>query len=96
MRRRATISSGVAAGRTLLQTATAEPSASSYRASALDAMSEADALSDRIAVIDHGRIIALDTPGGLKSRVRDMNVVEVELFGLPEEMLPGLRALPND
>jgi ABC-2 type transport system ATP-binding protein len=57
-------------------------------------MFEADALSDRIAVIDHGRIIALDTPGGLKSRVRDLNVVEVELFGLPEEMLPGLRALP--
>ncbi|HET6846623.1 MAG TPA: ABC transporter ATP-binding protein, partial [Anaerolineales bacterium] len=55
---------------------------------------EADALSDRIAVINHGRIIALDTPGGLKSQVRDMNVVEVELFGLPAEMLPALRALP--
>jgi ABC-2 type transport system ATP-binding protein len=57
-------------------------------------MFEADALSDRIAVIDHGRIVALDTPGGLKSQVRDMNVVEVEMFGLPEEMLSGLRALP--
>ena len=57
-------------------------------------MFEADALSNRIAVINHGRIIALDTPGGLKSQVRDMNVVEVEMFGLPEEMLPGLRALP--
>jgi ABC-2 type transport system ATP-binding protein len=57
-------------------------------------MFEADALSDRVAVINHGRIIALDTPGGLKSQVRDMNVVEVEMFGLPAEMLPALRALP--
>lgn len=57
-------------------------------------MFEADALSDRIAVIDHGRIVALDTPGGLKSQVRDMNVVEVELFGLPEDMLEGVRRLP--
>jgi ABC-2 type transport system ATP-binding protein len=57
-------------------------------------MFEADALSDRIAVINHGRIVALDTPGGLKSQVRDMNVVEVEMFGLPADMLNGLRALP--
>ena len=57
-------------------------------------MFEADALSERIAVINHGRIIALDTPGGLKSQVRDLNVVEVEMFGLPAEMLAGLRALP--
>lgn len=57
-------------------------------------MFEADLLSDRIAVINQGRIIALDTPAGLKSHVRDMNVLEVEMFGLPEEMLNGLRALP--
>ena len=57
-------------------------------------MFEADALCDRIAVINHGRIVALDTPGGLKSKVRDMNVVEVETFGMPEDMLEGLRTLP--
>ncbi len=57
-------------------------------------MFEADALCDRIAVINHGRIIALDTPSGLKSAVRDLNVVEVEMFGLPSAMLEGLRALP--
>ena len=57
-------------------------------------MFEADALCDRIAVINHGRIIALDTPGGLKSQVRDMNVVEVETFGLPEPILERLRSLP--
>ncbi|HEX5838984.1 MAG TPA: ABC transporter ATP-binding protein [Anaerolineales bacterium] len=57
-------------------------------------MFEADALCDRIAVINHGRIIALDTPGGLKLQVRDMNVVEVETFGLPEPILEKLRSLP--
>ena len=57
-------------------------------------MFEADALCDRIAVINHGRIIALDTPGGLKTHVRDLNVVEVETFGAPESALEKLRALP--
>ena len=57
-------------------------------------MFEADALCDRIAIIDHGRIIASDTPGGLKSHVRDLNVVEVETFGAPDAMIQKLRALP--
>jgi ABC-2 type transport system ATP-binding protein len=57
-------------------------------------MFEADALCDRIAVIDHGRIVALDTPGGLKTHVSDLNVVEVETFGAPESALEKLRALP--
>jgi ABC-2 type transport system ATP-binding protein len=57
-------------------------------------MFEADALCDQIAVINHGRIIALDTPGGLKTHVRDLNVVEVETFGAPESALEKLRALP--
>jgi len=57
-------------------------------------MFEADALCDRIAIINHGRIIALDTPGGLKSRVHDMNVVEVEIFGIPDATLEKLRSLP--
>jgi ABC-2 type transport system ATP-binding protein len=57
-------------------------------------MFEADALCDRIAVIDHGCIVALDTPGGLKTHVSDLNVVEVETFGAPESALEKLRALP--
>ena len=57
-------------------------------------MFEADALCDRIAIIDHGRIIASDTPGGLKSHVRDLNVVEVETFGVPDLVIEKLRALP--
>ena len=57
-------------------------------------MFEADALCNRIAIIDHGRIIASDTPTGLKSHVRDLNVVEVETFGVPDSMIEKLRALP--
>ena len=57
-------------------------------------MFEADVLCDRLAVINHGRIIALDTPRGLKSKVQDMNVVEVETFGMPEDTLNALQALP--
>lgn len=57
-------------------------------------MFEADALCDRIAVINHGHIVALDTPKGLKSRAQDLNVVEVETFGLPAETLKTLRAMP--
>ena len=33
-------------------------------------MEEAEALCDRIAILDEGRIVALDTPYGLKQRVR--------------------------
>ena len=57
-------------------------------------MYEADALCDRIAVINQGRIIALDTPGGLKQHVSDLSVVEVETFGAHEETLAKVRALP--
>jgi ABC-2 type transport system ATP-binding protein len=57
-------------------------------------MFEADALCDRIAVINHGRIVALDTPQGLKRHVEDLSVIELEVFGLPPEVLERLRQLP--
>ena len=57
-------------------------------------MFEADALCDRIGVINHGSIVALDTPSGLKAHVSDLNIVEVETFGAPESALEKLRALP--
>ena len=44
-------------------------------------MVEAEQLCDRIAIIDHGRIIALDTPDGLKKLVRDEDAVEIRLKG---------------
>jgi ABC-2 type transport system ATP-binding protein len=56
-------------------------------------MFEADALCGRIAVINQGLIVAMDTPIELKHYVRDLSVVEVEVFGIPREALERLRAL---
>jgi ABC-2 type transport system ATP-binding protein len=56
-------------------------------------MFEADALCDRVAVINHGKIVALDTPAGLKRHVRDQAVVEVEVFGIPEDAVDHIRQL---
>jgi ABC-2 type transport system ATP-binding protein len=57
-------------------------------------MFEADALCQRIGVINHGCIIALDTPDGLKNLVRDLSVVELEVFGVPDQVIEALRAKP--
>ena len=54
-------------------------------------MFEADSLSDRVAVIDQGKIVALDTPSALKKHVSDLSVVEVETFGIPENIVVALR-----
>lgn len=65
-------------------------------------MDEAERLADRVAIIDHGRLIALDTPAGLTG-VQDANVVRfvapagldcAKLVTLPsartaEEIRPG-------
>lgn len=53
-------------------------------------MYEADLLCDRIAVINHGRIVALDSPTALKQVVRDLSVVEVELFGAPATVVDAV------
>ncbi len=42
-------------------------------------MEEADQLCDRIAIIDHGQIVALDTPAQLKRRIRAEEVVRIEI-----------------
>ena len=57
-------------------------------------MFEADALCQRIAVINKGRIVALDTPGNIKKTVQDLAVVEVELFGIQPERVEKIGNLP--
>ena len=44
-------------------------------------MVEADRLCDRIAIVDHGRIIALDTPRGLRRLLPAQEGLEVTLAG---------------
>ncbi|GAA1218270.1 ABC transporter ATP-binding protein [Kitasatospora nipponensis] len=46
-------------------------------------MEEADQLCDRVAVIDHGRVLALDTPAALKRAVDADTVVTVSAAGDP-------------
>ncbi|WP_292612738.1 ATP-binding cassette domain-containing protein [Methanobacterium sp. BAmetb5] len=42
-------------------------------------MDEADRLSDRIAIIDHGKLLRLDTPSNLKKEIGEGDVVEMKL-----------------
>ncbi len=42
-------------------------------------MDEADRMSDRVAIIDHGRLLVLDTPDNLKSSVGPGDVLEVRV-----------------
>ena len=42
-------------------------------------MDEADRLADRVAIIDHGKLLELDSPMVLKKRVGEGDVVEIEL-----------------
>src|ERR671911_1864179 len=76
---RATIASLAEAGKTILLT-------THY-------MFEADALCDRIAVINRGEIVAHGTPADLKRDVAKGTVVEVEVFGLPDGTADRGRAL---
>jgi ABC-2 type transport system ATP-binding protein len=54
-------------------------------------MVEADRLCDRIAIVDHGAIVAMDTPSGLRRLLPGTGGVEVVLTGLadPAGMLDG-------
>jgi len=55
-------------------------------------MEEADQLCDRVAIIDHGRIVALDTPGALKRTIRAEEVVRLEI-GLADDGVAVLERL---
>ena len=49
-------------------------------------MEEADQLCDRVAIIDHGKILALDTPAALKRSVGADTIVTVKASGDPTEL----------
>ncbi len=59
-------------------------------------MEEADQLCDRVAIMDHGKILALDTPEALKQSVGADTIVTVKARG-DAESLAGLlsRSLPE-
>ena len=58
-------------------------------------MEEADRLCDRLAIIDRGKLLALDTPAGLRARAPGGTLVEVTLDGEAAPLLPAVQALPG-
>ncbi len=57
-------------------------------------MEEADRLCDRLAIVDHGKLLALDTPAGLRARAPGGTMIEVTLDGEAGPVLPALLSLP--
>src|SRR5256886_10777419 len=56
-------------------------------------MDEADRLCDRIAIVDHGKLVALDTPAALKASVPGSNVIEAQFLNAPADWEQQLRSL---
>jgi ABC-2 type transport system ATP-binding protein len=56
-------------------------------------MEEADQLSDRIGIIDAGKVIALDTPEGLKHRIDQKEVIRLEITGWHDEIAGKLKSI---
>jgi ABC-2 type transport system ATP-binding protein len=60
-------------------------------------MDEADRLADRIAIIDHGQLLVLDTPEGLKNRIGPGDILEIKIAEGQEDELDRLQqALPEN
>src|SRR5256712_4771772 len=58
-------------------------------------MDEADKLCDRIAIVDHGKLVALDSPLKLKASIPGANILEVSFSPVPEGWLETLKGLPE-
>jgi ABC-2 type transport system ATP-binding protein len=58
-------------------------------------MGEADLLCDRIGIIDHGKIVALDTSTNLKNAISGANttILTLEIANLTPDLLATVRAL---
>jgi len=55
-------------------------------------MDEADALSDRVAIIDHGRIVRLGSPSELKEKVKRNDIIEIEAVNLSDQIANALQS----
>ncbi|MEJ2697166.1 MAG: ATP-binding cassette domain-containing protein [Candidatus Sulfobium sp.] len=57
-------------------------------------MEEAEALCDRVAIIDNGRIIVLGSPAELKAEIPGSDIISIALESLPEEVVTATERLP--
>jgi len=58
-------------------------------------MDEADKLCDRIAIVDHGKLVALDSPLKLKASIPGKNILEVSFSGVGQDWTEKLKSLPE-
>lgn len=58
-------------------------------------MDEADKLCDRIAIVDHGKLVALDSPLNLKAAIPGKNAIEVSFAEAPPDWRRQLEQLPG-
>lgn len=56
-------------------------------------MDEADRLCARVAIVDHGKLVVLDTPARLKASVPGTNILEAQFEGTPADWLEKLGRL---
>ena len=54
-------------------------------------MDEADRLSDRVAIIDYGKLLVMDTPGKLKDQVGEGDILEIQIADVQEEKISLLK-----
>jgi len=58
-------------------------------------MDEADKLCDRIAIVDHGKLMALDSPLKLTASIPGQNILEASFSATPPGWEETLQALPE-
>ena len=58
-------------------------------------MDEADKLCDRIAIVDHGKLVVLDSPLKLKASIPGENILEVSFSAVPDGWIDTLKSLPG-
>ncbi|MBI3033255.1 ATP-binding cassette domain-containing protein [Candidatus Woesearchaeota archaeon] len=58
-------------------------------------LDEADELCDRIGIIDHGKILMIDTPHHLKKKVLSESRVEIKVSSLPPKLEEELKTIEH-
>jgi ABC-2 type transport system ATP-binding protein len=59
-------------------------------------MKEADELCDRVAIVNDGKIVAVDSPNRLKAIVRETEVLEVACYHPPSDIENQLKSICHD
>jgi len=58
-------------------------------------MDEADKLCDRIGIVDHGKLVALDSPANLKASISAVSILEVSFPETPPGWEEQMQELPH-